>query len=150
MADKQLGKEVDSDVQIATGMIMSMLMEPQALQGVQQAMSQSDPVLALSNILAILLEKVREQTQQLQLDDRIWSAEGGVIDQVVADASNVVASLGVEGADQSEFGQSVKEMLMQVLQSGGQGQPMPEDQMAAGPPQQSQGGLLAQQPMGGV
>ena len=131
---KTLGKEFADDVNVASGLVLSLMFDPQGVQGITQALKQTDPVQGMASILSVLLPKVRQQTEDLDIDPRVWTAKGGVIDRVVAESMGLVASLGVPGADTPEFGRAVKQELRGMLEGGAGAPPVeaaPEGLLAA-------------------
>lgn len=143
---------VDNDIAYAA--VMNTVFQGGGIQQLQQILgSAPDPVPALAQLIFSLLTMVRESSQNsMELNPKIWTSPGGVLDRVTKDVCQLAASMGIEGADSPDFGVAVKREvvnLMKTQDQAGASQVTPQ-----GPPQgllaQSSGGQPPIPPQGGM
>lgn len=130
---------VDSDLAYAA--IMNTVFRGGGVQQIQQAVqSAGDPVQALGAVIFQILEMAKNASQNAPVDPKSWIQAGGVIDRVVEDICQLAASMGVQGAEDRQFGLAVKENVVAQMKGGGA-----PAQPPAGPPKPA--GLLAREQM---
>lgn len=144
---KTLTKEERVDVKMATSLILNPLLQDEGIQALQQAaQSASDLPAALALAIFQAMGQVKSAIQQkgVPLSSKIWVANGGVLDTVVQNVCQALASIPPEipEAAEPDFMQDVKEEVFNLME-GNTGAPSEQ----AGPPQMGGGSLLA--PQGG-
>jgi hypothetical protein len=147
------------DVKLASSLVLNPLLADEGIQALQQAMqSATDPATGLAMAVFQAIGQVRDQAAQrgVPLSDRIWTARGGVLDTVIENVCQVLASVPPEmpEATSPEFMQDVKEEVWNLMEeqegaaepgrgaTGGMPPEMgaPQQQPPSGPPQ---AGLLS-------
>jgi len=131
---------VDNDIAYAA--VMNTVFQGGGLQQIQQTLQGvPDPVPALANMIFSLLSTAREASQSMNLNPKIWTSAGGVLDRVTKDICQLAASMGVQGADTPDFGVAVKAEIVNLMKAQDQAgdtevQPSPGLlAQAVGPPQ---------------
>jgi len=129
-----------TDVQVAGSLVVAGLISDEGLQALQQVLQGAqDPVAAVGNAIFMALSKVREKLdeQGMSIDDKLWIANGGVLDRVLFEVISVLKIvLGFEQAGTAEFASSLKNSVVQLMQqeeSGAQEQGPPQE-APMGPP----------------
>lgn len=79
-----LTDEEETDVDLATAMANVALSMPEVTDSLDQMVQSAEPVLAIGQFIANMVLNIKEQamTQGLNLSDKIWLAEGGVVDRI--------------------------------------------------------------------
>lgn len=149
---KTLSKEELTDVKLASSLILNPLLQDEGIAALQQAaQSAADLPAALALAIFQALGQVKDQVQQrgIPLSSKIWVARGGVLDKVIQNVCQALASIPPEipEAVEPDFMQDVKEEVFNLMESGGQqGGQMPQEagppnMLAGGPPMPQMGGM---------
>lgn len=146
---KTLTKEERVDVKLATSLILNPLLQDEGIQALQQAaQSASDLPAALALAIFQAMGQVKTAIQQkgVPLSSKIWVANGGVLDTVVQNVCQALASIPPEipEAAEPDFMQDVKEEVFNLMEGNTGGQMAPGPEAQSGPPN-----LLAPPPDGG-
>jgi hypothetical protein len=83
----ELDDSANEDIKTAHGMLGSMIFEPEGEQAVVKALSSSNPPKMLAMFLIQGIEMIQKHSMETDtpLDPRIWLAEGGVVDELMAE-----------------------------------------------------------------
>ena len=139
MATNKLGGDEAQDVKLATSLILTPLLKKDGVGAIQQAaQSASDLPAALAMVIFQAMGQVKSAIEQrgIPLSSKIWVARGGVLDRVIQEVCQVLASIPPEipEVEDPEFMQDVKEEVFNLMeQEEGEGDIAPEQEMA-GPP----------------
>jgi hypothetical protein len=111
---KVLTKEERVDVKLATSLILNPLLQDEGISALQEAaQSASDLPAALALAIFQAMGQVKSAIQQkgVPLSSKIWVANGGVLDTVVQNVCQALASVPPEipEAAEPDFMQDVKE-----------------------------------------
>lgn len=149
---KTLGKEELTDVKLASSLILNPLLQDDGIAALQQAaQSAADLPAALALAIFQAMGQVKDQIQQrgIPISSKIWVATGGVLDTVIKNVCQALASIPPEipEAADPEFMQDVKEEVFNLME-GNQGsapttqeQPQGPPNMLAAGPNMMQGGM---------
>lgn len=116
----ELDEAANDDVMTAHGILGSMILEPEGEQAVVKALSSSNPpkMLAMFLIQGIEMIQRRSMGTDTPLDPRIWLADGGVIDELMAEVAEIATSNGVQFSISSVL-PATKEALIPLMQQRG-------------------------------
>lgn len=135
-----LSEEQEADADLATAIGVRLMNEPDMQQAIGQLVNSAEPTMAIGQFVGQMVMNIKEKSMQAQMDidDQVWLAEGGVVDRLIEQASLEAESFGVSLPRGAEA--AVQEEVMNVLKlaaSSGQG----------GQPQQQAGSPMVQAPM---
>lgn len=135
MGERETLDDEDSDraYDVATSLSEMVFYDQEHLKGLMSAVQKSsDPSqvvgTAVGQVLLIAYNKANQA--DLQIDDRVWAAEGGVLDTIVDEAVEFVSGSGAQVDPEA-----VKASALKVLQDS----PQPGEQQQA--PQQPVNGV---------
>lgn len=96
--DKSQDDGADLDVQIASGMAAKMLSSPQAVRILSSAFQSSNGARTVAMFLAQLIERIQSGSEEtdIPLDPSIWFKEGGVLDEIGDELSDIAQHVGAE------------------------------------------------------
>lgn len=156
------GNPLKGDAQMVSNMVVGSFLNGdmmQQLMGVVQGAGENVPA-AVAHAVFMNISQAREalNRNQIPIDDRIWVAKNGVLDTVVRDVSELIASNMGDQFATPEFGEAVKQELVGIMQEeeagAAQGAPMQEGMapqgMPMGMPPEAAQGLAAPMPMEGM
>lgn len=147
MATNMLSKQDKTDVRLASALVLNPLLKDEGIQAIQQALQGSqDPPAALATVIFQALGQVRDTAAQkgVPLSDKIWTARRGVLETVIQDVCQALASIPPEmpEAVDPEFMQDVKEEVFNLM-DGQQASPQGDAMGQQGTPDQ---GMMGQGP----
>lgn len=153
---KKLSKAEALDVRVASSLVLNPLLQDDGISALQQAaQSASDLPAAMALAIFQALGQVKDAVKQkgIPLSSKIWTAAGGVLDVVIKDVCQALASVPPEIPEAADpgFMQDVKEEVFNLMEGNGQqGAPAPQEGMPSqGPPQQPAGPPNMLAPQGG-
>ena len=173
MAKKLKHEEVGNDIKLAAGLVVSALLSDQGVQQMQNLLQGAkNPVMVVSHMIFMAITQVhhRLEAKGMDLDSRIWMAQGGVLDRVLVEVMTFLATaLKWQIAGNGQFVNDVKETIIELMKKDDdtntaarllkkKGLPIPPQQPPQGQPddgddddqstQQPQGLAAPQQQMG--
>jgi hypothetical protein len=118
--EDSLDEAAEQDIKTAHGMLGSMILEPEGEQAVVKALSSSNPPKMLAMFLVQGIEMVQRRSMgtDTPLDPRIWLANGGVVDELMAEVAEVASDNGVPFRI-AEVLPATKQALVPLLQERG-------------------------------
>lgn len=116
----ELDDAANEDIKTAHGMLGSMLLEPEGEQAVVKALSSSNPPKMLAMFLIQGIEMIQKHSMETDtpLDPRIWLAEGGVVDELMAEIAEIAADNGVPFRI-AEMLPAIKQSIVPLMQERG-------------------------------
>lgn len=115
----KLPAKVNLDIQIACGLIGVTLFSPQGIQQMKQMLGTAkDIVEVTAHLIFMAMFSIRQKLQQkgMNLDPRIWTCQGGVLDRVLFDTVGImVAILKMPQAGDPKFVSAVKESIFNLM-----------------------------------
>lgn len=131
---QQMTEDDELDVDIAAGIGAQMMSNEKAMAILSKAFAAPSPTKMLAVFLAQLIEKIQTKSMDTDvvLNPIIWLAQGGVIDELADELSDIAERSGAEYTP--ELAEQVKAELVNVLKArsqqekerAGQGQPQPQ------------------------
>lgn len=134
-------KKVKLDLQIACGLVELALFGKDGLPQLVNNMQKSkDPAQVLATILFTAIFKSDDAMKKrgMQLDERIWTSNGGVLDRVLFDAMGILNSLGFKQTEDPHFTAAVKAGVLGLMHGNSHGQDQMNQQQQSDPSQQQQ------------
>ena len=128
-------KSAKADLKLVVNMLMNAVFndKDRLLEWVQK--NQNDPVGATAHAIFVDMVHARSALNkaQLPIDGRIWIAKGGVLDNVVMQVAQLLASNFGKQFASPDFIKGVKNALVELMHqhetsAGGRGMPEPEPQ----------------------
>lgn len=88
----------DLDVQIASGMAAKMMSSPESVRILSSAFQSSNGIRTVAMFLAQLIERIQSGSEEtdIPLDPSIWFKNGGVLDEIGDELSDIAQYAGAE------------------------------------------------------
>jgi hypothetical protein len=106
----------DLDVQIAAGIGAKLISSAKAVEALSKAFTGQNATKMVAMFMAQLVERVQDRfdDSETPLDPSIWFAEGGVLDELGDELSDIAQSVGAEFTKQTM--DEIKQQVMAIGQ----------------------------------
>lgn len=106
--------EEQLDTQIAAGAAAKMLSTPQAIKILQDGFQSPNAVRTVGMFVAQLVERVQDMSEEsdIPLNPGVWFMEGGVLDEIGDELSDIAESVGAEFTKSTM--DEIKAVVMQI------------------------------------
>lgn len=112
----QLNESDEMDIDIAAGLSAKMMSNEQAIKAITSAFNGSNPTKMLAVFFAQLIEKIQVKSMEMELviNPAVWLAQGGVLDELDDELSDIAEMAGVPYDD--GVMPAIKQELIPILQ----------------------------------
>ncbi len=119
--EQEVDEAMEADIGTASGMLGSLILQPEGQQAVVKALQSSNPPKMVAMFLAQGIEMIQRRSMETEtpLDPRIWLADGGVVDEIMPDLAEVADGNGVP-IRIGDMLPPLKQELTKVIQTRGQ------------------------------
>lgn len=129
--------DFDLDVQIAAGIGAKLISNAKAVEALSKAFSGQNATKMVAMFMAQLVERVQDKfdNSDTPLDPSIWFSDGGVLDELGDELSDIAQAVGVQFTKQT-----MDEIKQEVISIGKQRAEQMESEQATAPEAQEVGG----------